>query len=121
MSPKSLPDSPGWWLREGVERPVEVEESGGGFVYLTSTGFKYACCRGRWLKVELPTFPPPEKAPYRLCWATYDGNRLLCVYDHCTGELKFRTPGFSGNWVRSDAVTDVVWITPEYLDELPSK
>ena len=62
MAPKPLPDSPGWWLREGSDYPVRVFVGIDGlFRVSNATGDYPEAEQGRWLKVELPVFPECEQ------------------------------------------------------------
>lgn len=118
---KPLPDCPGWWLREGADQPVHVAaySSDCDGLSLRATIAPGLCPTselkpGRWLKVELPTFPPREKAPFRLCWGTTSYGRKLFTYHAGTGSHEFRDQ--VGRW--HCLPDDIVWLTPEYLDEL---
>ncbi len=121
---KSLPDSIGWWIREGDTGPTEIREfcspDGKCLRAMRPEGGEpgmrtMPCTPGRWIKVELPTFPPREKAAYRLCWANISGLGVgLTLWKNGSG---FFREGF----FPKDQASDVVWITGEFLDELPQR
>lgn len=112
---KRLPDSPGWWISEGMSDPVKlIDHPDSGNLYSAAGG---VAIPGRWLKVEMPTFPPREQAPYRLCWAKVSG---LGLDRHFLMWSKESNGFFRNGFYSTDQVTDVAWITPEFLDELPA-
>ncbi len=54
---KQLPDSEGWWLKEGSDHPSHVVAKDGEFKQYSSEIW-WTLLPGRWLKVQLPVFPP---------------------------------------------------------------
>jgi hypothetical protein len=61
VKPVRLPDSPGWWICEGMPDPVKfIEHPDCGDLYSAAGG---VAVPGRWLKVELPTFPAMKPLP----------------------------------------------------------
>lgn len=118
---KSLPDSPGWWIQEGADGPVQFRQCDGFHKGIATVGGVHVndLKPSRWLKVELPTFPQREKAPFRLCWATRNGERLLLSWLSTGGNYAFwRSVGDGALAAKLSELTDIVWITPEYLQDL---
>jgi hypothetical protein len=58
MTPKPLPDSAGWWLREGSTEPVKIVLVDGTTPELFVADWNIRPGPGRWLPVELPVFEP---------------------------------------------------------------
>jgi hypothetical protein len=73
----------------------------------------------RWLPVILPTFPARQKSPMRLCMATRMNNdsRVLLVWRN-NPELYCPYSDVKQLAYKPEDIVDVVWLTPEYLDEL---
>lgn len=120
---KTLPDSPGYWLREGdgdLKRIAPSDDPAiaatGALYQHTNTGFEFPLASlrpGRWLKVDLPTFPPREKAKYRLCWANIAGlGRNLTLYSVYSDAF------YLNGFFSKDQASDIVWLTPEFEDEI---
>jgi hypothetical protein len=122
---KTLPDSPGWWLREGDD-PVQVinivaDALKDSMLRFVSGGRSYPPKPGRWLKVELPTFPQREKAPFRLCWASFSKRRTdnqsgRYLFSHCVEDEYFDC--HLGGRFSADDLTHIEWVSAEFLDEL---
>jgi hypothetical protein len=121
MECKPLPDSAGLWIEERQPEVVyrilpEAAEEITVWGSMIGNDRVQKCVEGRWLKLELPTFPLREKCPVRLCWVQLgagDIHRLAAWTEYggyiiCGGSRHFD-------------VHSLQFITPEYLDELPIK
>lgn len=120
---KPLPDSAGYWIE--ASKPDEVVHvlhgKDVGF-WISGLGYLDGPRPGRWLKLELPTFPPREKCPWRLCFATWKstGDRqMFAVYDDHDGLVRYLSEYTIP--AREDELKEIFLLTPAYLDELPHK
>lgn len=124
--PLSLPDSAGLWIEESKPGDVFLIKPAGLRGDCVEARSMYGSClllTGRWLPVELPTFPPRVKAHLRLCWATYvpRGNspRSRFMLAHCFDSDRYF--GQNHSIFAPSELTDIVWLSAEFADEYPHK
>lgn len=73
---------------------------------------------GRWLPWIAAVFPERRKCAIRLCLGSAHGQQGMFVFHLSREHTHYPFTDQGGVGVRGDSVNKVVWLTPEYEDEL---